>query len=458
MTTTRVIYLGLSTQKNAVQVGGWSNIDQMGLKVALTYDTKTKKQHSYTESEISSLIDNLQTSDLIVGFNQLRFDYKVLSAYTDIDLSKLPNFDMLSKIESTLRFRVSREDLAKYTLDEAIDNRNSLTLEKKVDINKRLFAHGCKERHLYFRDTKEKCDTSTWADTARSITGKEPPRDPIVVASKPAPTHKPYSEPKPTTTSNPKLSQVSEATEQTRTQSEQGKSHLTVEKHQPLHQVNTTSTPRNLSPSSLTQTHSATTVSSKPDDAFRRTSQIQPQKTTTVPSKPAPTASLHKEEAIATASARPVSKPLQKIRQPNIGNRLTGLEYLRAKYLGPEYLNGLSPEYLNGLSKGNLIEVQMPEEALRIYTQAMGNGHLSPAWYTYKEVSNKLPPDISFQEFNIWIASKWSAPNLYKRKNCRSRGTSISVTYFDRSRTLVSENVGDCIDIRNMKEEEARGI
>ena len=104
MTSPRVIYFGVSSQKSAAEVGGWSNVDQMGLKDAVTYDTTTHKFDNYTKSEIKNLIDHLQTADLIVGFNQLQFDYKILSPYTDTDLATLPNFDMLSKIERTLNF------------------------------------------------------------------------------------------------------------------------------------------------------------------------------------------------------------------------------------------------------------------------------------------------------------------------------------------------------------------
>ena len=177
MTSPRVIYFGVSPQKSAAEVGGWSNVDQMGLKDALTYDTETRKHHNYTKSQVTNLINSLQTADLIVGFNQLQFDYKILSSYTDTDLEALPNFDMLNKIERTLNFRVSRDNLVQNTLNDFKNSKGQFTLENRVEITKKLFAHGCKEGYLSYHNnrfgTKEVCDTSIWADTARSLTQRK---------------------------------------------------------------------------------------------------------------------------------------------------------------------------------------------------------------------------------------------------------------------------------------------
>ncbi len=177
MTSPRVIYFGISTQKSAAEVGGWSKVDQMGLKDALTYDTTNRKYHNYTKSQVTNLINSLQTADLIVGFNQLQFDYKILSTYTDTELSTLPNFDMLSKIEQTLNFRVSRDNLAYNTLGNSKNSKSLSTLENRVEITKKLFAHGCKEGYLSYHNnrfgTKEVCNTSNWADTARSLTERK---------------------------------------------------------------------------------------------------------------------------------------------------------------------------------------------------------------------------------------------------------------------------------------------
>lgn len=189
MTSPRVIYFGISPQKSANEVGGWSKAEQMGLKNALTYDTTTRRYNSYTKSEITNLIDHLLIADLIVGFNQLQFDYKILSSYTDTNFDVLPNFDMLSKIEQTLNFRVSRDNLAENTLGESNHSNKRSTLEKRINTTKKLFAHGCKEGYLSYHNnrfsTQEVCDTSCWANTARSITQRQQLLDPIVGPNEP---------------------------------------------------------------------------------------------------------------------------------------------------------------------------------------------------------------------------------------------------------------------------------
>ncbi len=151
----------------------------MGYKESVTYDTTTRKYDKYTKSQITYLIDLLQTADLIVGFNQLQFDYKILSSYTDTNLDALPNFDMLSKIEGMLNFRVPRDNLAQNTLGESKNRKGRLTLENRVKITKELFKHGCKEGYLSYRNNrfgrKEICDTSSWPDTARRVTQRKQP-------------------------------------------------------------------------------------------------------------------------------------------------------------------------------------------------------------------------------------------------------------------------------------------
>ncbi len=176
MTAPRVIYLGIRTEKSAAEVGGWSKIDKMGFRDALIYDTATRKYHNYTKSEITDLVAKLQAADLVVGFNQLNFDYKILSAYTEKDLATLPNFDMLNRLEQTLNFRVSRDNLAANTLDSFKNEKAYTNVTDRVETNKKLFAHACKEGCLFYENKrfggKDRCDTSNWAETARNLCQK----------------------------------------------------------------------------------------------------------------------------------------------------------------------------------------------------------------------------------------------------------------------------------------------
>ena len=72
------VYFDLETQKSASDVGGWNHSDQMGMSVGVTYSTTRGDYVVYGEGQVEELIKELQRADLVVGFNQIRFDYKVL--------------------------------------------------------------------------------------------------------------------------------------------------------------------------------------------------------------------------------------------------------------------------------------------------------------------------------------------------------------------------------------------
>ncbi|MBM4466505.1 MAG: helicase [Chloroflexi bacterium] len=105
------VIFDLETQRSAEDVGGWDNVPDMGLSVAVTYSTADDRYRFYSEHNVDALIEQLTTADLVVGFNLLRFDYPVLSPYTSHDL-RIPTLDMLDHIYRQLGHRVSLDDLA----------------------------------------------------------------------------------------------------------------------------------------------------------------------------------------------------------------------------------------------------------------------------------------------------------------------------------------------------------
>ena len=64
---------------------------------------------------MDDLIRELQRADLIVGFNNLRFDYEVLHGYTALDLRQLPTLDMLIDLQAKLEHRLSLDAIATAT-------------------------------------------------------------------------------------------------------------------------------------------------------------------------------------------------------------------------------------------------------------------------------------------------------------------------------------------------------
>jgi len=161
----RVLVLDLETQRSAEEVGGWHNAHLMRLAVAVVYDALEDRFESYTEKEVHELLRRLGEGELVVGYNLLRFDYPVLRGYTGEDLAALPTFDLLADLHAKLGFRISLGHLAEHTLGAAKtgDGLDSLRwwregrvqkvidyCRRDVDITRRLFEHGARERHVIF--------------------------------------------------------------------------------------------------------------------------------------------------------------------------------------------------------------------------------------------------------------------------------------------------------------------
>jgi DEAD/DEAH box helicase domain-containing protein len=110
-----ILYFDLETQKSAEEVGGWDKISQMRMSVGVTYSTASGGYKIYGEKQVNELIKDLQRADLVVGFNNLRFDYEVLHGYTTLDLRQLPTLDMLVELHNKLQHRLSLDSIATAT-------------------------------------------------------------------------------------------------------------------------------------------------------------------------------------------------------------------------------------------------------------------------------------------------------------------------------------------------------
>ncbi|OYT71404.1 MAG: helicase [Armatimonadetes bacterium CP1_7O] len=160
-----IVYFDLETKYLANEVGGWNFIDKMGLAVAVTYSTQRGNFAHYTEQEVSALIEDLSSADLVVGFNILRFDYTVLRPYTTRDLRQLPSLDILHELHRQLGHRVKLDSCAQATLGTSKGGDGVLAahwfregqIEKvieyckqDVDIVRRLHEYGRQHRRIYF--------------------------------------------------------------------------------------------------------------------------------------------------------------------------------------------------------------------------------------------------------------------------------------------------------------------
>jgi DEAD/DEAH box helicase domain-containing protein len=162
----RILYLDLETQKTAQEVGGWQNSHLMRISVAVLFDSIQNDFLIFQEDRVDDLLTHLKTGDLIIGFNIKRFDYRVLGAYSEQDLSELPTFDILEDVYQRLGFRLGLDHLATETLNQgktadglqAVEWFRQGEMEKLTDYcrhdvaaTRDLFLYGLENGHLIYR-------------------------------------------------------------------------------------------------------------------------------------------------------------------------------------------------------------------------------------------------------------------------------------------------------------------
>lgn len=186
----RIGIFDLETREWANDVpAGFSNIQAFGMSVGVVNDVV------YWQDEIEKLLMHLRACDLIVGFNLIDFDYKVLEGYRPhFDYGSLPTFDILADFKHRHGHRVSLDSLCEKTLDEKKSGTGQQAVqwwrEKKlgklveyckrdVRLTKYLFEHGLKKRHLCYKDDESVTGqrivrTDHWDDTVMLATKTSP--------------------------------------------------------------------------------------------------------------------------------------------------------------------------------------------------------------------------------------------------------------------------------------------
>ncbi len=163
----RYAVFDVETRRSAAEVGGWHRADRMGISVAVLYDSALDNFKIYLEKDVPDLIRDLQTFDLVVGFNNKRFDNRVLSAYSVFNLASLPTLDIMEKISNRLGYRLSLDRLAEHTLGvkKTADGLQALKWFKEgrmeeiinycrhdVQITRDIFLFGLENRYLLFKN------------------------------------------------------------------------------------------------------------------------------------------------------------------------------------------------------------------------------------------------------------------------------------------------------------------
>ncbi|MCU0787011.1 MAG: helicase [Verrucomicrobia bacterium] len=162
-----IVYFDLETKKSADEVGGWGNISRMEMSVGVTYSTTRGGYLIYDEKAVDDLITELQRADLVVGFNNLRFDYEVLHGYTTLDLRQLPTLDMMVDLQQKLQHRLSLDSIASATfgLEKTAEGLQAIKWFKEgklmeiaeyccfdVKLTKLVHEYGAQQKQLHYNN------------------------------------------------------------------------------------------------------------------------------------------------------------------------------------------------------------------------------------------------------------------------------------------------------------------
>jgi DEAD/DEAH box helicase domain-containing protein len=162
-----IVYFDLETQKSAEEVGGWNHISRMGMSVGVTYSTARGDYRIYGENRVGELVGELQRADLIVGFNNVRFDYEVLHGYTAFDLRQLPTLDMLVELQNKLQHRLSLDSIATATfgLEKTAGGMQAIQWFREgklleiaeyccydVKLTRLIHEYGCQHHQLHYQN------------------------------------------------------------------------------------------------------------------------------------------------------------------------------------------------------------------------------------------------------------------------------------------------------------------
>ena len=162
-----IVYFDLETKHSADDVGGWSHIDKMGMSIGVTYSTARGDYKIYGEPEVEDLIKEIQRADLVVGFNHIRFDYRVLEGYSIFDFSQVPSLDMLIVLNEKLGHRLKLDSIAQATLgcEKSAEGLQAIEWFKQgkmaeiaeyccfdVKITKLVHEYGAAHGHLFYNN------------------------------------------------------------------------------------------------------------------------------------------------------------------------------------------------------------------------------------------------------------------------------------------------------------------
>ncbi|MGC9046932.1 MAG: ribonuclease H-like domain-containing protein [Minisyncoccia bacterium] len=110
------IVFDIETKNSFFDVGGQDNLTDLEVSVAGIYSYQQDKYFIFDENELEKLNDFLKKADLVIGFASKRFDVPILNKYLNIDLTKLPHYDIQEEIQKLIKKRIGLGVLAEANL------------------------------------------------------------------------------------------------------------------------------------------------------------------------------------------------------------------------------------------------------------------------------------------------------------------------------------------------------
>lgn len=178
----RTLVLDLETQKGFNEVDR-SKLYLLKVSVVGIYDSYDDAYHCYEEKEFIQLEERLKLAELIVGFNIIGFDMKVLAPYLLTDTRKFRVLDLLDQITKSLGHRVSLQSLAQGTFKDSKSGSgwNAIQLYKDgrmdelkkyclddVRLTKQIYDYGTEHKKVFYfsnRDFSVHEIPVDWGDT-----------------------------------------------------------------------------------------------------------------------------------------------------------------------------------------------------------------------------------------------------------------------------------------------------
>lgn len=158
------LVLDLETQRAFSEVED-NRLDLLGVSLVGVYSYRSGAFETFREEELDALLSRLERASLIVGFNQVGFDFPVLQPYFESSLAALPTLDLLEEAVRALGHRVKLDDLAYVNLGRRKSGSGLDALEyyrsgrwdllekyclEDVTITRDLFDYGRRNSRLFY--------------------------------------------------------------------------------------------------------------------------------------------------------------------------------------------------------------------------------------------------------------------------------------------------------------------